>query len=180
MSRIGKKIIELPANTEITVAGTKVSVKGPKGILEREISSKVTVVKEGNTVKIALKDETVLDPAWGTAASHIVNMIQGVNEPFTKKLIIEGIGYKAEVKGTDLGMSLGFSHPVVFNVPQIVTASTEKDTKGNDIIVLVSINKEVIGETAAKIRKFRPPECYKGKGVRYSDEKVIIKETKKK
>ncbi len=175
MSRLGKKIIELPAKTEITISGSKVMVKGPKGSLEKTFSDDVVVKTENNTVTITPKPEALdVSALWGSAASHLVNMVEGVNNAFTKKLIIEGIGYKADVKGTDLVMALGFSHPIKKPIPASLKVTSDKG-----IITVTGINKEEVGQFAAEIRAYKKPEPYKGKGIRYEGEVVRRKQGKK-
>jgi large subunit ribosomal protein L6 len=175
MSRIGKKVIEIPAKTEVTVSGSTVSVKGPKGTLEKTIGENVTVKVENNTVVLTPHTDSLENVAlWGTYASHIVNMVKGVNETFTKKLILEGIGYKADVKGNDLVLALGFSHPVVRPIP-----STLKVTSDKGIVTIIGVNKDEVGQFAAEIRALKKPEPYKGKGFRYDDEVIRRKQGKK-
>jgi large subunit ribosomal protein L6 len=173
MSRIGKKIIDLPEKTEVTVSGNKVAVKGPKGSLEREFSD-VDVTLDGRTVKLVPREELSNTALWGTSASHIINMVKGVNEPFVKKLIIEGIGFKADVKGTDLVMALGFSHPIKMAIPASLKVTSDKG-----IITISGINKDEVGQFAANIRALKKPEPYKGKGIRYDDEIIRRKQGKK-
>ncbi|MES2436520.1 MAG: 50S ribosomal protein L6 [Patescibacteria group bacterium] len=173
MSRIGKKIIEIPEKTEVTVAGGKVTVKGPKGTLEKEFGSFVEVKVVDKTVVIEPK-KSAPEAFWGTYASHITNMVKGVTEGFTKKLILEGIGYKADVKGTDLVMALGFSHPVKMAIP-----TTLKVTSDKGIVTVTGANKEEVGQFAAVVRAWKKPEPYKGKGFRYEDEVIRRKVGKK-
>ncbi len=174
MSRIGKKVIDIPVNTEVKISGEHVSVKGPKGALERTIASTVTVSVADNKVTVTPKDPETVGPAWGTYTSHIVNMLEGVNQPFTKKLIIEGIGFKAEVKGDKLVLSLGFSHPVPVEIPKDLKVTVEKG-----VVTIVGIDKELVGQFAAGIRSLKKPEPYKGKGIRYENEVVRRKQGKK-
>lgn len=173
MSRIGKKVIDIPANTEIKVSGNTFSVKGPKGTLEKQIDSAVTISIENNQVTVVPKNENP-GAVWGTYASHIGNMIQGVNQPFEKKLIIEGIGFKSEVRGENLVLGLGFSHPVSVPIPKDLKVTAEKN-----VVTIVGINKETVGQFAATIRALKKPEPYKGKGIRYQDEVVRRKQGKK-
>jgi large subunit ribosomal protein L6 len=175
MSRIGKKVIEIPAKTEVTVSGSTVTVKGPKATLEKTLGENVSVKVENNTVILTPKNESLENVAlWGTYASHIINMIKGVNEAFTKKLILEGIGYKADVKGNDLVMALGFSHPVAKPIP-----STLKVTSDKGIVTVSGANKDEVGQFAAEIRALKKPEPYKGKGFRYDNEVIRRKQGKK-
>lgn len=173
MSRIGKKVIEIPEKTEVTVAGSKVTVKGPKGTLERVFGSSVAVNVNGKEVTFVPKNEDNVS-MWGTTGAHLVNMIKGVNEGFTKKLILEGIGYKADVKGTDLVMALGFAHPVKVAIPASLKVTSDKG-----IVTITGINKDEVGQFATNIRALKKPEPYKGKGFRYDDEVIRRKEGKK-
>lgn len=174
MSRIGKKIIAIPEKTEVTASGSSVTVKGSLGEISRSFASGVSfTVADGNITVAPTKNNT--NPAlWGTVASHVMNMIAGVNKAYEKKLIIEGIGYKAEVKGTDLVMSLGFSHLVKMSIPNGLKVSTDKNT-----ITVSGIDKEKVGQFVAEVRSWKKPEPYKGKGIRYSDEIVRRKQGKK-
>ena len=173
MSRIGKKVIEIPEKTEVSVSQGKVIVKGPKGTLERDFLTSVEIKVADNTVTFVPKNEAA-QPFWGTYAAHVTNMIKGVNEMFTKKLIIEGIGYKADVKGTDLVMALGYSHPVKMPIPASLKVTSEKN-----IITISGLNKEEVGQFAAEIRAWKKPEPYKGKGIRYETEVIRRKQGKK-
>ncbi len=176
MSRIGKKQIIIPAQTEVTVAEGVITVKGPKGTLTREYNpAYVTVEVDGTEVKTAPVHENITAKAmWGTYASHITNMLQGVHTPFEKKLIVEGVGFRSEVKGSDLHLALGFSHPVVMPIPEGINLTAEKNN-----LTINGINKETVGQFAAEIRAKKKPEPYKGKGIRYSDEIIRRKEGKK-
>jgi large subunit ribosomal protein L6 len=173
MSRIGKKIIAIPSGTEAKISGAHFSVKGPKGSLEREISDEVTLTIADNQITVVPKSEET-GPVWGTYASHVVNMIEGVNQAFQKKLIVEGIGFKADIKGENLVMGLGFSHPVSVPIPKELKVTSEKN-----IITISGINKETVGQFAANIRALKKPEPYKGKGIRYEDEVILRKQGKK-
>lgn len=175
MSRIAKKPIPIPAKTEVAVAGSTVTVKGPKGTLVREFAPEVAVAVEGNAVSIELKDDSNTHfPKWGTAVSHLKNMVKGVNESFTKKLVLEGIGYKADVKGTDLVLALGLSHPVKVPIPQTLKVASDKG-----IVTVSGLDKDEVGQFAANIRALKKPEPYKGKGFRYEDEVIRRKQGKK-
>lgn len=176
MSRIGKKSIEIPAKTEVTLSGNIVTVKGPLGELSRVVrTDAVDVIIEGNEVNVKPKDDShATNALWGTFGSHIKNMIQGVNEEYVVKLIIEGVGFKAEVQGNTLVMNLGFSHQVKLDIPAGVSCKVEKGE-----VTMSSINKEVVTQFAAIVRSKKKPEPYKGKGIRYSDEVVRRKEGKK-
>jgi large subunit ribosomal protein L6 len=174
MSRIGKKVIALPEKTEITVSGDKIVVKGPKGTLERSQVEGIKVSVNGKEVTLTPEGELENVAIWGTAAAHITNMVEGVTQGFTKKLILEGIGYKADVKGTDLMLALGFSHPVKVAIP-----STLKVTSDKGIVTITGANKDEVGQFAAEIRALKKPEPYKGKGFRYDDEVIRRKQGKK-
>jgi large subunit ribosomal protein L6 len=174
MSRLGKNPVSIPAGVEITVAENVLTVKGPKGTLQKPVRPDVTIeVKEGNVV--LTPTETVLAKAlWGTYGAHVRNMIKGVTEGYTRILDIEGVGYRAEVKGTDLVLSVGYSHPVPLVIPAGITAVVEKTS-----ITLTGIDKDALGQFAANVRKVRKPEPYKGKGIRYRGEFIIRKQGKK-
>jgi large subunit ribosomal protein L6 len=175
MSRIGKKVIEIPAKTEVAVSGSTVTLKGPKGTLTKTLGENVSVKVENNTVALTpINDSLENEALRGTYASHIINMIEGVNEPFTKKLILDGIGYKADVKGTDLVMALGFSHPVKKAIPATLKVASDKG-----IVSISGVNKDEVGQFAAEIRALKKPEPYKGKGFRYEGEVIRRKQGKK-
>jgi len=175
MSRIGKKPIEIPEGVDLKIEGQKVIVKGPKGELRKEFPLVLKIETEDK--KIFLKTESKskeIKALWGTSRAVLANMIKGVKEGFEKKLEIEGIGYRANLEGNDLVLSLGFSHPVKFSCPEGIKFSVEKN-----IITVSGIDKELVGQTAAKIRKIKPPEPYKGKGIKYSGEFIRRKMGKK-
>jgi len=177
MSRVAKAPVTIPAGVEVTLKGQEITVKGGKGTLTRVINNAVAIVVEGNEVKFGPVDGVV--NAWaqaGTARALINNMVIGVSQGFEKKLQLVGVGYRAKLAGSDLDLSLGFSHPLVHKMPAGVTAECPSQTE----IVLRSIDKELVGQVAAEIRGYRPPEPYKGKGVRYANEEVRRKEAKKK
>ncbi len=175
MSRIGKKIIELPAGTEIKIDGTTVAIKGKLGELVRTFKDVVTIEKTDKGVVVNPVDNSKFARAmWGTVASHIKNMIAGVNEKFTKELIIEGVGYRAAVAGKVITLQVGFSHDVKLDIIDGVDVEVEKST-----IKVSGIDKELVGLMASRIRIVKKPEPYKGKGIRYSDEIVRRKEGKK-
>ncbi|MDB5254426.1 MAG: ribosomal protein large subunit ribosomal protein [Parcubacteria group bacterium] len=175
MSRIGKQVIALPEKTDVTISAGSVLVKGPLGELSKSFNPIIEVTINGREVTLAPKRETLESRAlWGTYASHLKNMVSGVNKPFEKKLILEGIGYKSEVKGSEIVFALGFSHPVNVAIPSSLKVTAEKNN-----ITVSGINKEEVGEFAAKIRALKKPEPYKGKGMRYSDEVIKRKQGKK-
>lgn|SRR5690625_961075 len=177
MSRIAKSPISLPNGVEVKIDGQEVSVKGPKGTLTQEVHPLVTVAVEEGEIRFAPSAET--PEAWALTATMrtlINNNVIGVTEGFERKLQLVGVGYRAQAQGKVLNLSLGFSHPIAYELPEGVTAETPSQTE----IVLRGSDKQVLGQTAANIRGFRPPEPYKGKGVRYADEQVRRKEAKKK
>lgn len=176
MSRIGKQTVIIPAGTEAKLTGTVFSVKGPKGTLTRDFPGAVTIDIKGNEITFVpskLGDRTI-NALWGTYASHVKNMIVGVNEGYTKKLILEGVGFKSDVAGTVLNLALGFSHPVKVSIPNGITVTAEKNN-----ITVTGIDKELVGSFTASIRTMKKPEPYKGKGFRYSDEVIRRKQGKK-
>jgi len=169
MSRIGKLPVALPQGVEVTIKGQKVDVKGPKGSLSRELHPLVEVVSQDNELRVKPREQSIKAKAlWGLSRSLLNNMVLGVSQGFSKVLEINGVGYRAELSGDTLKLSLGFSHPVEFKLPKGVSATVEKNT----VITLTSIDKELLGQTAATIRAFRPPEPYKGKGIKYADEVI--------
>lgn len=175
MSRIGKKVINIPEKTEVTVAGGVFSVKGPQGTLSKTFKNNIEIVVSGKEINLNPKSMSLENRAlWGTYASHIKNMITGVNNPYVKKLILEGIGYKSEVKGSNLVLALGFSHPVNVSIPEGIKVTAEKN-----LITISGINKELVGEFTAKVRDLKKPEPYKGKGMRYEGEVIKRKQGKK-
>ncbi|OHA89056.1 MAG: 50S ribosomal protein L6 [Candidatus Zambryskibacteria bacterium RIFCSPHIGHO2_01_FULL_43_27] len=175
MSRIGKKGITIPKQTEINVSGDLISVKGSQGEITKKFPASVAVVVSDGVATVNPKADTIEARAlWGTYASHIANMIEGVNKPFERKLQLEGIGYKMEVKGEKIGFALGFSHPVEVAIPKGIKVSIEKN-----IMTVSGVDKEMVGEFASKLRAMKKPEPYKGKGLRYFGEVVKIKQGKK-
>lgn len=175
MSRVGKKIIPIPAGTTVSVADGVVSVKGKKGELSKALHPHIAVIVEGSEVRVELTSTVRTSaPLRGTFVSHLQNMIQGVNEPFVKKLIIQGVGYKVAVKGKEVVFDVGFSHDVPVLIPEGITVTIEKD-----VITVSGGDKEVVGQFAADLRDVRKPEPYKGKGIRYENEVIRRKEGKK-
>lgn len=175
MSRIGKKSITLPANTTLVVDDSSFAVKGPLGELSRALHPMIEVKVEESEVSVVPKKLTLESKAlWGTYASHVKNMVAGVNAPFSKKLILEGIGYKSEVKGDKIVFALGFSHPVEVMIPKTLKVTAEKN-----VITISGSDKEEVGAFAAKLRDLKKPEPYKGKGMRYEDEVIRRKQGKK-
>lgn len=177
LSRIAKTPLVIPSGVEIAVNGSNVKVKGTLGQLEYTFNDTVSITKEDQSIVFATKNETKFAKALsGTVKSIMNNMVIGVTKGFEKKLTILGVGYRAQAQGSNLNLTLGFSHPVVFNIPDGIKIETPTQTE----IVIKGIDKQVVGQVAADIRGYRPVEPYKGKGVRYADEVVILKETKKK
>jgi large subunit ribosomal protein L6 len=175
MSRLGKQPIAIPGGVEVTVADGTITVKGPKGTLTKPTHELVTVtVADGTVTTVPVDDSKEANALWGTYAAHLHNLITGVTEGFEKKLEIEGVGYRAEAQGQNLTLNIGFSHPVVMSAPDGVTVGVEKN-----VISIAGIDKEVVGQYAANVRKVRPPEPYKGKGIRYQGEYIIRKQGKK-
>ena len=175
MSRIAKKPIVIPAKTEVSYSGGIFTVKGPLGTLTMIMKPHVNVVIENGTITLTLTNQTLQAKAlWGTYAAHIKNMIAGVNKPFEKKLIIDGIGYKADIKGKDIVLALGFSHTITMPIPTELKVTTEKNT-----VIISGMSREKVGQFAAVLRSLKKPEPYLGKGVRYSDEVIRRKQGKK-
>ena len=185
-SRVGRKPVAIPAGVEVKLEHNFVSVKGPKGQLTTEIHPFIKITQKDNAIhvntdadvgkKITGKNVKLYRSISGTTRANIANIINGVSKGFERKLLLVGVGYRAQAKGKVLALSLGYSHPTDFNVPEGVTVETPTQTE----IIIKGPNKALVGLVAAKIRKIRGPEPYKGKGVRYSDETIEIKETKKK
>ena len=177
MSRIGNKAITIPQGVEISIAdGNEVTVKGPKGTLTRQFSPLMTIEAKDGTVTVKRPDEEKhTKQLHGTTRALLANMIQGVHQEYSKHLQIIGIGYRAAVTGSKLDLLVGYSHPVDFEIPKGLTVTCKTPTD----IVITGIDKQLVGEVAAKIRGYRAPEPYKGKGVKYSDETIIRKEAKK-
>lgn len=177
MSRIGKKTIAIPSNVTLTLDGQTVSVKGPKGQLSWTVAEEIEIRQEGAELTLAPRDDTARARSmWGLSRTLVANMVTGVTDGFEQTLELHGVGYRAALKGQALSLQLGFSHEVDVPPPAGVTFAVPKQTE----IKISGIDKQVVGETAARIRKIRPPEPYKGKGVRYAGETVRRKEGKKK
>jgi large subunit ribosomal protein L6 len=173
MSRVAKKPIALPKGVECNVAKDTITVRGPKGTLKLSSPAGVDVDVQGATVEF--KAEAANTKMAGTARALVANMVKGVSEGYQRKLDLVGVGYRATLQGKDLNLTLGFSHPIVFKAPEGITITVPSQTE----ILIAGADKQRVGEVAAKIRAFRPPEPYKGKGVRYSGEKITLKEAKK-
>jgi large subunit ribosomal protein L6 len=177
MSRVAKNPVALPKGVETTVSASEITVKGPLGTLKQALNGAVTINKDGDKLTFAAANESREANAMsGTVRALVNNMVVGVTKGFEKKLNLVGVGFRAQAQGDKLNLSLGFSHPVVHAMPQGVKCETPQQTE----IIIKGIDKQKVGQTAAEVRAYRPPEPYKGKGVRYADERVIIKETKKK
>lgn len=177
MSRIAKAPITVPSGVSIGLEENKISVKGPKGELSLVPHDLIKVDQEGEELKVSTREESQRAVALaGTTRALVNNMVQGVSAGFERKLTIIGVGYRAQVQGNKLNLTLGFSHPVIYDVPEGISVETPSQTE----IVVKGADKQQVGQVAAEIRRFRPPEPYKGKGVRYSDEHVVRKQAKKK
>jgi large subunit ribosomal protein L6 len=177
MSRIAKAPVELPSGVEFSQSGNVVTMKGSNGTLKMELNSEVELTQEDNALTVKARSGSRFSTAIaGTMRALLANMAQGVSAGFERKLELVGVGYRAQAQGNKLNLTLGFSHPVVHEVPEGVTVETPSQTE----ILVKGADKQKVGQVAAEIRGYRPPEPYKGKGVRYSDERVVIKEAKKK
>ena len=177
MSRVAKIPVEILNGVDFNLSGTTVTMKGAKGTLSLDLNSEVEVSQEENLVSVKARSGSRFSVAMaGTTRSLIANMVTGVSEGFEKKLELVGIGYRAQAQGKTLNLTLGFSHPVTFSVPEGITVETPSQTE----VVIRGADKQKVGGVAADIRRFRPPEPYKGKGVRYAGERVVMKEAKKK
>lgn len=177
MSRVGKSPVMLPEKVEVTIGADLISVKGPLGTLSQAITSNVKVEKIDNRLEIKLNENSrQANAISGTLRALIANMVQGVSKGFERKLTLVGVGYRAQAQGDKLNLTLGFSHPVVHQLPVGVKVETPTQTE----IIIKGADKQQVGQVAADVRNYRPPEPYKGKGVRYADEQIVLKETKKK
>ena len=175
MSRIGKQEILIPAGVKVTNNGNTFTVTGPKGTLSKVFRDDITITIGNKAINLNIKrNDKFSQSLWGTYASHLKNMIKGVETPYQKKLILEGVGFKSEVKGKEIHFALGFSHPVVVKIPEGITATAEKNN-----ITITGIDKELVGNFTASIRALKKPEPYKGKGMRYEDEVIRRKQGKK-
>jgi len=177
MSRVAKKPISVPSGVDVTIDGQSITVKGPKGTLEHRVHNTVEVVRNDDALNFSAREGADNGVALaGTTRAVINNMVVGVSEGFERRLQLVGVGYRAQMQGNALNLALGFSHPVKFEAPAGVTVETPSQTE----IVLRGVDKQKVGQAAAEIRAFRPPEPYKGKGVKYHDELIRRKEAKKK
>ena len=177
MSRIANKPVEMPAGVDLKIDGQTISAKGPKGELSITVHDSVTFEQADNALNFkAANDEKASVAMTGTMRSLVNNIVTGVSQGFEKRLNLVGVGYRAQAKGKTLNLSLGFSHPIDYAVPEGITIETPSQTE----IVVTGCDKQVVGQVCAEIRAFRPPEPYKGKGVKYADEHIVRKEAKKK
>jgi len=177
MSRVAKVPVELPQGVEFNQSGMTVSIKGTKGSLSMELNSEVVLSQDDGVLNVKPRSGSRFSTAIsGTTRSLLANMVEGVTTGFVKKLELRGVGYRAQAQGKKLNLTLGFSHPVVYDVPDGISVETPSQTE----VVVSGTDKQKVGQAAAEIRRFRPPEPYKGKGVRYVNEHVVIKEAKKK
>jgi large subunit ribosomal protein L6 len=177
MSRVGKMPIDLPKDVEVTITAETIAVKGPQGTLSLPLTGQVVIKNENGTLTLTPADESREANAMsGTVRALVNNMVNGVTKGFEKKLQLVGVGFKAQAQGDKLNLSLGFSHPIVHSMPNGVKCETPTQTE----IIIKGIDRQKVGQVAAEVRAYRSPEPYKGKGVRYVDEVVVIKETKKK
>lgn len=177
MSRVAKNPVVLPAGVEVTLTDKNIAIKGPMGTLTRDLTGNVVIERDGQSLQCKAANDTLQANAMsGTVRALLANMVHGVSKGYEKKLTLVGVGYRAQAAGDTLNLSLGFSHPVAHKMPQGVKVETPTQTE----IIIKGIDKQQVGQVAADIRSYREPEPYKGKGVRYADEVVILKETKKK
>jgi len=177
MSRVANNPVPLPAGVEVKLDGQSLSVKGAKGSLEMDVHADVIVTQEDNEIKVAARSQAKQARALaGTTRALVSNMVTGVSEGFERRLQLQGVGYRAQAQGRTLNLQLGFSHPVDYALPDGIEVATPSQTE----VVVTGVNKQLVGQVSAEIRSFRPPEPYKGKGVRYLGERVRRKEAKKK
>jgi len=177
MSRVGKMPIAVPQGVDVAITDERITVKGANGSLERAVHSLVTVSRDGAQLNVApANDSTEADAMSGTMRALLNNMVNGVGKGFEKKLTLVGVGFRAQAQGAKLNLQIGFSHPVVKDMPAGVTVTCPTQTE----IVIKGADRQAVGQVAAEVRAIRPPEPYKGKGIRYAEERVVLKETKKK
>ncbi len=173
MSRIGKKPVEIPAKTKVEIKGQAVVIEGPKGRLDWIVPAPIKVeVKDGKILATTSQMDRTGKSRWGLTRSLLANMVKGVNEGYSKQLLVEGVGFKAAVQGQNLQLLLGYSHPVVFSIPKNIKVSVVDTADKKPQITIEGADKQMVGEVAARIRRFYPPEPYKGKGIRYVGEQV--------
>lgn len=177
MSRIGKSPVNIPSGVDVNISADEITVKGPLGVLSQRVSKLVSIRRDGDQLVVGTADDSAAANAMsGTLRSLVSNMVTGVSAGFERKLTLVGVGYRAQAQGDKLNLSLGFSHPVVHQMPAGIKVETPQQTE----VVIKGVDKQLVGQVAADVRGYRPPEPYKGKGVRYADERVALKETKKK
>jgi large subunit ribosomal protein L6 len=177
MSRIAKEPVQLPTGVEFQQSGNVVTIKGSKGALSMELNTEVELGQNEGMLQVSARSGSKFSIAMsGTTRALLANMVTGVKDGFERKLELVGVGYRAQAQGNKLNLTLGFSHPVVYNVPEGISVETPSQTE----VVIKGTDKQKVGQVAAEIRHFRPPEPYKGKGVRYANERVVLKEAKKK
>ena len=177
MSRVGKMPITVPQGVDVQITADQITVKGANGTLVRAVNALVTVEKDGVTIKLAPANDSVAANAMsGTMRALVNNMVNGVSKGFEKKLNLVGVGYRAQATGSKLNLQIGYSHPVVKEMPAGISVACPTQTE----IIIKGADRQAVGQIAAEVRAFRPPEPYKGKGIRYADERVVLKETKKK
>jgi large subunit ribosomal protein L6 len=176
MSRVAKKVIDVPAGVTITLGADVITVKGAKGALSLAVAAGVVVAQENKQLMISYQDQGAARTRAGSTRAHLANMVLGVTRGYDRKLELVGVGFRAAVAGKVLNLTLGFSHPVSYDIPEGISIETPSQTE----ILIKGADRQRVGQTAAEIRGIRPPEPYKGKGVRYSDEKISLKEGKKK
>jgi large subunit ribosomal protein L6 len=176
MSRVAKRVVDLPAGVTVSLAADQISIKGAKGTLSLPLGAGVSVVQEDKRLAVKYQGDDAVRMRAGATRAHLANMVQGVTKGYERKLELVGVGYRAAVQGKSLNLALGFSHPVIFPVPEGITIETPSQTE----ILIKGTDRQKVGQTAAEIRDIRPPEPYKGKGVRYAGEQISLKEGKKK
>ena len=176
MSRVAKRVIDVPAGVTVTVSAASVTIKGARGELQLPLSGGVSVSQESKQLAVKYVGDDAVRVRAGATRAHLANMVHGVTKGYERKLELVGVGYRAQVQGKTLNLTLGFSHPVNYAVPEGISIETPSQTE----IIIKGTDRQRVGQTAAEIRDIRPPEPYKGKGVRYSDEKISLKEGKKK
>ncbi|MCZ2292619.1 MAG: 50S ribosomal protein L6 [Burkholderiales bacterium] len=177
MSRIGKMPVAVPQGVDVSITADRITVKGGNGTLSRPLTPLVKLARDGATLSFEPVDESAAANAMsGTMRALVANMVEGVSKGFEKKLNLVGVGFRAQAQGQKLNLQIGFSHPVVKDMPEGIKVSTPTQTE----IVIAGADRQVVGQLAAEVRAFRPPEPYKGKGIRYANERVVMKETKKK
>ncbi|MBI5447698.1 MAG: 50S ribosomal protein L6 [Gammaproteobacteria bacterium] len=178
MSRVANMPVHLPSGVTATISAGNIVVKGPKGTLQKKVNNAVDIASKDNTLTFSMRIQSKrgVDALAGTMRAVVSKMVIGVTEGFSKKLELVGVGYRAQTQGNKLNLTLGFSHPVVFDIPAGISIETPSQTE----VIVNGMDCELLGQVAAKIRAYRPPEPYKGKGVKYSNERIVMKETKKK